>query len=269
MESLTHRNIEHLVILVVLIVVYRYNSSLYNRRQVRTSILTGAAYTQEVMIGHPRRFQEVMRMPRYTFGRLVRFLEERTDLQSSRNISIEEKLAMFMHAVGHGQGNQSVQERYQHSGETVSRCFHEVLNALMIVHLHYIQQPDKDERLADKIKNNPKFTPFFDDCLGALDGTHIFAHVPPAESAPYRNRKGTVTQNVLAVCNFDLKFTYLLPGWEGSTHDSRVLLDAVNTKGFTVPKGKYFLADAGYTNSDWLLIPYKGEFIGIFILINY
>ena len=31
---------------------------------------------------------------------------------------------------------------------------------------------------------------------------------------------------MLAAISFDLKFTYVLAGWEGSAHDSRVLNDA-------------------------------------------
>ena len=36
-------------------------------------------------------------------------------------------------------------------------------------------------------------------------------------------RKDGTTQNVLTAISFDLKFTYVLAGWEGSAHDSRVL----------------------------------------------
>ena len=75
---------------------------------------------------------------------------------------------------------------------------------------------------------------------------------------PWRNRKGELTQNVLAVCGFDMLFHYVLPGWEGSAHDAKVLQDAINNRGFTIPKGKYYLADAGYFNCDFLLIPYVG-----------
>ncbi|PKI53498.1 hypothetical protein CRG98_026104 [Punica granatum] len=35
------------------------------------------------------------------------------------------------------------------------------------------------------------------------------------------------TLNVFAACDFDLKFTYVLPGWEGTASDSRILKDAV------------------------------------------
>lgn len=46
------------------------------------------------------------------------------------------------------------------------------------------------------------------------------------------NRKGTLSQNVLAAISFDdLKFTYVLGDWEGSAHDSRVLNDALS-RGF-------------------------------------
>ena len=44
------------------------------------------------------------------------------------------------------------------------------------------------------------------------------------EDAPrYQGRKGYPTQNVLATCSFDLKFTYVLPGWEGIASDSRII----------------------------------------------
>ena len=45
-------------------------------------------------------------------------------------------------------------------------------------------------------------------------------------------------QNVLAVTTFDRKFIYVLAGWEGSAHDSRVLTYALsNQGGFNIPEG--------------------------------
>ena len=82
------------------------------------------------------------------------------------------------------------------------------------------------------ILQNQKYSPYFDSCVGALDGTNIAMHVPATEPKPYRNRKRYLSQNVLAACDFDMKFTYGLAGWEGSAHDGRVLNDAIETKGF-------------------------------------
>ena len=74
------------------------------------------------------------------------------------------------------------------------------------------------------------------DCVGAINGTHVRASVPPAIQGRFRGRKDGTTQNVLAVISFDLKFTYVLTRWEGSAHDSRVLNDAfARPGGFSIP----------------------------------
>lgn len=39
----------------------------------------------------------------------------------------------------------------------------------------------------------------------------------------YYNCHTIISQNVLASCNFDLEFIYILSGWESSAHDSSVL----------------------------------------------
>jgi len=42
----------------------------------------------------------------------------------------------------------------------------------------------------------------------------------------------------MAVVDFDLKFTYVLAGLEGSTHDALILVDAIERNdGFIVPEG--------------------------------
>jgi hypothetical protein len=112
--------------------------------------------------------------------------------------------------------------------------------------------------LSNRIAEDNKYFPWFEDYLGALDRTHIPAKVPTEDQVRYRNRKGSLTQNVLAVYDFDMRFLYILAGWEGSAHNSRVLKDAQNLKGFTTPKGKYWLGDAGYSYTEFILAPYRG-----------
>ncbi|KAH6813174.1 nuclease HARBI1-like protein [Perilla frutescens var. frutescens] len=67
------------------------------------------------------------------------------------------------------------------------------------------------------------------------------------------------SQNVLAARNFDLQFMYVLSGWEGSAHDSKLLSDALSrTNGLQVPQGKYFLVDCGFANRRQFLAPLRG-----------
>ena len=62
--------------------------------------------------------------------------------------------------------------------------------------------------------------------------------MPDADRPRYRTRKGHIATNVLGVCTHDLKFVYVLSGWEGSATDSRVLGDAVTrANGLKVPTG--------------------------------
>ena len=60
----------------------------------------------------------------------------------------------------------------------------------------------------------------------------------PEIQGRFHGRKDGTTQNVLATISFNLKFTSILVGWEGSTHDSHVL-NVVFTRlgGFSIPKG--------------------------------
>jgi hypothetical protein len=48
--------------------------------------------------------------------------------------------------------------------------------------------------------------------VGAIDGTHVLARVPKRHRPAFMCRKHTATQNVLAVVDFDLRFTYVLAG---------------------------------------------------------
>ena len=76
------------------------------------------------------------------------------------------------------------------------------------------------------------------DCVGAIDGTHVRASVPPEIQGRFCGHKDGTTQNVLVAISFDLKFTYVLARWEDSAYDSRVLNDAFVRPGrFSISEG--------------------------------
>ncbi|KAH6766750.1 nuclease HARBI1-like protein [Perilla frutescens var. hirtella] len=57
----------------------------------------------------------------------------------------------------------------------------------------------------------------------------------------------------------DMMFIYVLSGWEGSAHDSKLLSDALSrTNGLQVPQGKYFLVDCGFAHKRQFLAPLRG-----------
>src|SRR5438128_10255448 len=101
----------------------------------------------------------------------------------------------------------------------------------------YVQFPTR-EVIPENIQHNPKFWPYFRNAIGAIDGSHIPIAPPAHLHGKYCNRKGFLSQNALFICGFDLKFTYVLTGWEGSATDARVFDDALSN-GLHIPPGMY------------------------------
>ncbi|KAL5560435.1 hypothetical protein UlMin_036646 [Ulmus minor] len=167
---------------------------------------------------------------------------------------------IFLIVVGHCDSTRRSGYEWRHSIETVSRHFNNICLHIVGLAPQFIGPPDFDN-IPPVIANNSRYFPYFRDCVGAIDGTHIPCIVDVHLQAAYRNRKGYTSRNILTVVDFDLKFTYLVAGWEGSVHDSRVLRDSMSdpTFSFPTPPGeKYFLVDSGYANRRGFLAPYRG-----------
>ncbi|KAJ8774385.1 hypothetical protein K2173_011634 [Erythroxylum novogranatense] len=164
-------------------------------------------------------------MNRQAFFKLCEMLESIGGLKSTKNMLIDEQVGIFLHIIAHHVKNRVIRRNFRRSGETVSRCFHNVLNAVM--HLQ--------ERLFKKPEPIPTNSSdhqwrWFKNCLGALDGTYIRVNVPIKDKARFRTRKGDIATNVLGVCTPNMQFVYVLPGWEGSVADGRVLRDAITRR---------------------------------------
>ncbi|XP_051229112.1 uncharacterized protein [Lolium perenne] len=67
---------------------------------------------------------------------------------------------------------------------------------------HYLKPPNPAQ-VHPKIRNNPRYFPYFQNCLGAIGGTHVPMNINGDIATPFRNRKGTLSQNVMVVCDFD------------------------------------------------------------------
>jgi hypothetical protein len=136
------------------------------------------------------------------------------------------------------QATRDAQERFQHSGETITRYFqrcyrawaktvdssvliccryyYRYFNAVLRAMLHLygkeVRLSLNEAPIPPQIYNNTKFYLYFKDCLGAIDGTHIQAHISSEDMSRFRDRLGDLSQNVLPVCDFDLFFNVSLSG---------------------------------------------------------
>jgi hypothetical protein len=95
-----------------------------------------------------------------------------------------------------------------------------------------------------KIRDDQRYWPYFKDCIGAIDGTHVPVTISPSKQIPYIGRKGIPTQNVMAACDFDMRFTFVWAGWEGTAHDTRIFLEAIRKEELRFPhpsRGLYLI----------------------------
>lgn len=205
---------------------------------------------------------ENFRMDKHVFYKLCDIFQTRGLLKHTSRIKIEEQLAIFMFIVGHNLRTRAVQELFKYSGETISRHFNNVLNAIITISLEFFKPPGSE--IPPEIREDPRFYPYFKDCVGAVSGIHFPVIVGVDEQGPFRNKNGALSQSVIASCSFDMKFHYVLAGWEGSAPDLKVLNSALTRQNkLEVPEGKYFLVDFKYENIPGFIAPYVGAPYGL------
>ena len=107
---------------------------------------------------------------------------------------------------------------------TVHLYLWRVVKVLMKYHFRNVvrwpHETTEMKRVQDEIEEGTKGN--FQRCCGFLDGSYIdLAEEPAIDGASYWTRKKSYSFNVQAICDFRLRFTYVMLGPVGSIHDSR------------------------------------------------
>ena len=149
--------------LLMVNMVYDYNQKFLNKEIAHDSKLSGREFVDELLSGSATVCFDLFRMKKPCFIKLCDVLKEKKFLSDSRYVSIQEKVAMFLFIIGHNVRHRVVADRFQHSTETVSRFFKEVLRAVCQLGKELIK-PESTE-LPDRIKNSQKYFPWFQVCM--------------------------------------------------------------------------------------------------------
>ncbi|GMP48492.1 hypothetical protein CsSME_00015823 [Camellia sinensis var. sinensis] len=128
----------------------------------RTSILTRNAWMSELYAGHMGRFEENVCIPKEVFVALCETLVNDFGLQVTQRphgSAVEESVAMFIHVLK-GKQNREIQERFQHSGETVSQHVHNVLTSIKEFTVVNCRPTYSQHRIYPYVRSRQKYLPF-------------------------------------------------------------------------------------------------------------
>ena len=123
-EEIRRRLVQYafLFVSIILTATMSILHSVYSREPepYHTSILTGEGWVLELLTGHPERIRCELGVHRHVFLELITELR-RLGHTSSRFVSLEEQLSIFLYTCVTGLTIRHVGERFQRSNETISR----------------------------------------------------------------------------------------------------------------------------------------------------
>ncbi|CAO2149373.1 unnamed protein product, partial [Urochloa humidicola] len=230
-----------------------------NRAEYRIPKVSAEEWVQNMLSSRDSCY-DLFRMSPTMFYRLHEVLVESYGLQSTSKSSSIEALGMFLWMVGGQQSFRTVQHILTRSTGTIHKNFVKVLECLVKLSDNILTPRDPEFRTIHPKLQEARFHGLFNNCIGAIDGTHIPCIVPSDKVIEYMNRKGKTSQNVMAICDFDMRFIFVNAGWPGSVHDMRVFNDSRTRWSDRFPhppQGKYYLVDSGYPNRPGYLAPYR------------
>ena len=212
-----------------------YTEKYLQKAEYRETPETGIQWVMRCF-ARPRYFYKMFRMSTEVFMALHDLLVSTYGLTSTNNVSSMESLAMFLWILGGPQSFTQAENRFTRSLWTVHTKFHEVLKCLRKLAKDNIKPRDPTFSIDHERVKEDRFWPYFNGAIGAIDGSHVPVAVPSEEVVTHTCRHGYTSQNVLAICDFDMRFIFAVAGWPGSAHDTRILNHALaNFSSFPVP----------------------------------
>lgn len=92
-----------------------------------------AHYLSKLTRGREEECISQLRLDKAIFDYLCELLRVRELLQDSREVTVEEEVAVCLHILAHAVNNRTIASRFMRLGEMVSRHFHDVLNAILML----------------------------------------------------------------------------------------------------------------------------------------
>lgn len=231
----------------------------------------------------PDMFYDILRMRRRTFDRLVHDLRPFIAGQPThwrQPIGVEKKVVVTLFKLMHGVCIPLVADKAALGKSTVGDILRQVCTAISINFGHLVSWPVGRRLL--RITAAFQSKQGFPNCIGAIDGSHIYISSPSNTivAADHRNRNKSFSILLQGVVDSKCYFTSVSTGPPGSLHDSAHFktselfrkAEAGVMGGFHddpmawpagLPFPPYIVGDRGYPLLSWCITPYKKGPMGL------
>ncbi|CAM8972650.1 unnamed protein product [Rhodiola kirilowii] len=145
------------------------------RDKLRSGGETSAEYMHRLVHTHPRLCHEQLRLTANMVKNLVNLLVSRQLLSDGTHISVLEQVGMTLFILAIRASYHDVADTFKHSPSPVGTYFKIVLHALLMISDDIVRPHTSLDDVPAKIANSSLYFPYFQNCVGALDGTHIEA----------------------------------------------------------------------------------------------
>ncbi|XP_067272628.1 uncharacterized protein [Pseudorasbora parva] len=168
-------------------------------------------------------FRKMLRMDHEEFNILLGTVEPLIAKQNTkmrRAITARERLSLTLRFLATGESYKSLSFQYRMGACTISRTVTETTEALhQELKEEYLKTP-KTEKEWQTIAASFQQKWQFPNCLGALDGKHIFIQPPANSGSTFHNYKGRFSVLMMAVVDASYKFLYVSVGAQGRIADA-------------------------------------------------
>ena len=225
----------------------------------------------------PDMFYDILRMRRRTFDRLVQDLRPHIQGQHThwrQPIGVEKKVVVTMFKLMHGVCIPLVADKAALGKSTMHDILRQLCSAISIHFGHLIAWPAGRRLL--RVAAGFQAKQCFPNCIGAIDGTHVYIASPSntIAAADNRNRHKFFSILLQGVVDSKCYFTSINTGPPGSLHNSAHFKstelyrkaeegtmggfhDDPLTWDTALPFPPYLVADRGYPLLSWCITPFK------------
>ena len=225
-------------------------------------------------VNDPEMYFKYLRMSPERYNHLLSLVSDNLIKLAFREcVSASERLTITLVYLAAGCSQQDLSLRFHRGRSTISNILSDTCDVLYnVLSLRYLRAPENEEEW-EKIAQQFWQRWNFPNCIGCIDGKHFNIQCPKLSGSQYYNYKHFFSSLVLAMCDAECKFIYLLCGSSGREGDAGVfgrsdifhylegnllhILRPTNVAGTVLPY--VVLGDEAFPLKQYLMRPYPGR----------